>query len=141
MSASSWTNLLDLIYPTGTFYLSYNSTSPAANFGGTWVQVKDRFLLGVGTKKLGTTSGEEAVTLTIDQIPAHFHSNKQTDGTACWPIEVAPAGAGFFEATVNAGQGSSTSVWTENRDPARGGGKEHTNMPPYLCIYMWRRTA
>ena len=40
--------LLDMIHPVGSIYLSVNATSPATLFGGTWVQLKDRFLLGVG---------------------------------------------------------------------------------------------
>ena len=41
-------NFLDKTYPVGSIYLSLNSTSPASLFGGTWKQIKDRFLLAAG---------------------------------------------------------------------------------------------
>lgn len=67
-------NLLNLIYPVGAIYLSTNSTSPAALFGGTWEQIKDAFLLAAGTNhSAGSTGGAENVTLTTANLPSHSH--------------------------------------------------------------------
>ena len=52
-------DLLDTIYPVGSIYMSVNNTSPASFLGGTWEQIKDRFLLGAGSKSAGATGGEE----------------------------------------------------------------------------------
>lgn len=61
--------LVDSIYPVGSIYMSVNSTSPATLFGGTWSQLKDRFLLGAGdTYSNGATGGVATVTLTTSQI-------------------------------------------------------------------------
>ena len=66
--------LINLIYPVDSIYMSVNSTSPASLFGGTWTQLKDRFLLGAGsTYSNGATGGAATVTLTSDQIPSHKH--------------------------------------------------------------------
>lgn len=66
--------LIDLIYPVGSIYMSVNSTSPATLFGGTWSQLQDRFLLGAGSAYTnGNTGGATTVTLTTSQIPAHKH--------------------------------------------------------------------
>lgn len=35
----AYVNLLDVIYPVGSLYCSYNSTSPATIIGGTWESV------------------------------------------------------------------------------------------------------
>lgn len=81
----------DLIYPIGTIYISTGTTSPAALFGGTWTQLKDKFLIGAGNSyTLGgedgslTTSGSSAANsgstvLTAAQsgVPQHTHSYSQ----------------------------------------------------------------
>ena len=36
------------MYPVGSIYMSMDNTSPASLFGGTWEQLKDRFLIGAG---------------------------------------------------------------------------------------------
>lgn len=45
MSSTSWTNLLDLIYPVGSIYQSVSSSSPASLFGGTWVEYHDNSVI------------------------------------------------------------------------------------------------
>ena len=50
--------IFDSIYPVGSIYMSVNSTSPETLFGGTWVQIKDTFLLSAGdTYTAGNTGG------------------------------------------------------------------------------------
>lgn len=77
-------DLLNIIYPVGSIYVSMNSTSPATLFGGTWEQIKDQFLYCTTTSK--TTGGANSVsykpsgsvsvsgsvanhTLTVDEMP------------------------------------------------------------------------
>jgi hypothetical protein len=74
------------IYPVGAIYMSTVNTSPATLFGGTWVQIKDRFLLSAGdTYTAGSTGGAASKsytpagtvgnhTLTASEIPSHAHS-------------------------------------------------------------------
>lgn len=42
---STWTNILDLVYPVGSLYQSVNSSSPASLFGGTWTRYTDNSVL------------------------------------------------------------------------------------------------
>lgn len=42
---STWTNILDLVYPVGSLYQSVNSSSPASLFGGTWTKYTDNSVL------------------------------------------------------------------------------------------------
>lgn len=119
----------DDIYPIGSIYMSVNNTSPSTLFGGTWVQIKDTFLLSAGdTYTAGDTGGSATHTLTVDEIPSHNHIVKPFYG-----------GVGNGNALQRGYSGSSTSInyGSENT----GGGQAHNNMPPYLVVYMWKRTA
>ena len=69
------TDMPGKIYPIGSIYLSVDETSPASLFGGTWEQLKDRFLLGAGDSySAGATGGEASHTLTTAEMPSHSHS-------------------------------------------------------------------
>ena len=126
--------LRNIFYPVGTIYMSTSSTNPQTFIGGTWVQIQDTFLLAAGTTYVAGSSGGEAThTLTTDEMPSHSHT--------------------VYGTTANHGQGwDDTShpraeVWvdkTNDRNPyvaSSGGGQAHNNMPPYLTVYMWKRTA
>ena len=123
--------LLDAVWPVGSIYLSASEISPETLFGGTWEQVKDRFLLAAGdVYEPGETGGEAQHTLTKAEMPAHTHGydfTGQSDVTGVTAIRLYDA-----DGRRNEYQGASASA---------GGGAAHNNMPPYLVVYVWRRTA
>lgn len=62
-------------HPVGSLYCSNQPTDPATLFGGTWTQIKDKFILSAGdTYKNNDIGGSATVTLTINQIPSHTHT-------------------------------------------------------------------
>ena len=68
-------NFLNLVYPVGSIYWSSKNTNPATLFGGTWTQIKDRFILAAGDYySNGATGGAATVTLTVSNMPSHNHS-------------------------------------------------------------------
>lgn len=72
---SVYFKLMQLIYPIGSLYWSSKNTNPSTLFGGTWVQIKDKFILACGdTYTNGATGGSSTVTLTVNQIPSHAHT-------------------------------------------------------------------
>ena len=63
------------LYPVGSVYISFNSANPSTLFGGTWVRLKDRFLLASGdTYAANTTGGSATKTIAVNNMPAHNHS-------------------------------------------------------------------
>lgn len=63
-------NILKQAYPVGSIYISVNTVNPATLFGGTWEQVKDKFILAAGdTYSNGATGGSADATL-----PQHTHT-------------------------------------------------------------------
>lgn len=117
-------------YPVGAIYLSVTDANPASLFGGTWERIGGRFLLGADlTYAAGSTGGEAAHTLTVDEMPKHNHEidNINASGNA----------TPFMTVQAQDKKGYGGNVQTMYA----GGGKAHNNMPPFLAIYMWKRTA
>ena len=72
---SVYYKLMKLVYPVGSLYWSSNNTNPSQLFGGTWSQIKDKFILSAGdTYKNNDIGGSATVTLTVNQIPSHTHT-------------------------------------------------------------------
>ena len=119
------------IYPVGAIYLSTSSTSPQSLFGGTWTAINDVFLLTAGsTYTAGDTGGEATHTLDTSEVPAHSHTGKYVNGVG-----------------ANNGSIQLPRMWAASGDGSGtltnsvGGGGAHNNMPPYLVVYAWERTA
>lgn len=117
-------------YPVGAIYLSVTEVDPSSLFGGTWKRIGGRFLLGAdSTYAAGSTGGEAAHQLTTAEMPSHNHALDNynvTGGTTS-----------FMTVQANDKRGYSGNVNTLYT----GGNQPHNNMPPYLAVYMWQRTA
>ena len=124
--------IFDNIYPVGSIYMSVNSTNPANLFGGTWTQLKDRFLLGAGsTYTNGSTGGSATQKLSAANLPSHTH-----------PQYVATNGGSTsanldYNGWVSNGKAVAQGIPTG----ATGQGTRFDIMPPYLVVYMWQRTG
>ena len=71
---TNWINLLEVLYPVGSMYLSKNSTSPASVIGGSWTQIQGAVLGAIGESISDGYGGDK--TISIDQMPKHKHSVK-----------------------------------------------------------------
>lgn len=125
-------------WPVGSIYITVSNTSPAALFGGTWERISERFLLGASSSyPAGGTGGEFTHKLTQSELPNYSLSvtngsnviRSKTGNTADAYVQTQSGGWGIpnWEAkTVTVASG--------------GSGEAHNNMPPYLAVYMWKRT-
>lgn len=113
------------LYPVGSVYISFNSTSPQTLFGGTWVRMKDRVLMASGdTYAPNTTGGSATVTLNVNQLPSHNHS-LTTNGSHTH--SASSANAGNHNHTVSgtiANAGDHTHTWSGSS--ASAGNHSHT---------------
>ena len=131
------------IYPVGSIYMSYKSTSPATLFGGTWEQLKNHFLFatdatsgdkggyGNGT---GTSSGSTTLTAAQSGLPSHQHAlqNANPGGTT-----VGWTNYGVDAITNKGYTGNVRTGYTGGLSASEG----HTHTIPYIEVYVWRRTA
>ena len=82
---SNYVNLLDIVYPVGSVFISNNSVSPAGSIGGTWTKLdSDTFICG-GTP--GATGGANERKLSIANLP----SNIWLAGGTCKDLGLPPA--------------------------------------------------
>ena len=156
---------LSQVYPVGSIYMSVNSTSPATLFGGTWEQLKNRFLIGAGgTYSNGATGGltnhtpsgtvtVDKHTLTVNEIPSHRHEYLEALSGSQKVYTGESIGNTNTQMGLQNNTGSNSSNYKDNvRTSTTGGGQGHDHtatftgtmqntMPPYLAVYMWKRTA
>ena len=119
--------IFDAVYPVGSIYIAYNHTNPGTLFGGTWTRIENSFLWGCDASgAIGQTGGEKTHTLTANEMPKHTHggtyTNAGTSRTHGWLASGGGAAMGFDAVEA-------------------GGGAAHNNMPPYVQVSIWRRTA
>lgn len=132
-------SIIDAVYPVGSLYWSSKSTNPASLFGGTWVQIKDRFVLACGDtyKTVGATGGASTVTLSVSNMPSHTHSftpsgtvSSHSHGLNGHTHSFTPSGT----ITKNGGHrhGPSNSLYNTYRPD---GGSDSGNASNYLSYY------
>ena len=74
------------------------------------------------------TGGAKTHTLSIDEMPSHTHTSSKLgrDGTL----------GGYLDQSNNLSESSASDILNNT-----GGGSAHNNMPPYIVVYMWKRTG
>lgn len=156
--SSDVTDLIDVIYPVGSIYMSVNSVNPSTLFGGTWEQIEDKFLLASGSTYSNGATGGSADAIVVShnhtqtshnhdlgggnlRVPRFENDNwgytskremSYTNGNKYYPYSTTNNG-GIAE-IANTGNATPTI----NNSGEDGTGK---NMPPYLAVNIWKRTA
>lgn len=141
-SISSSNTNFDEIYPIGSIYMNVNNTNPATLFGGTWEQIKDKFLLASGDiYQNGSTGGNSN------------HSHTLSNGYAMLQLKNDYSNLCYNEKTISSSWTLTNYLANINNTKYSGGGSTNkaislggttdniNNMPPYLAIYIWKRTA
>jgi len=90
----------------------------------------DRFILSSGARALNDVGGAEAVTLSINELPAHTHTAQPHRHTESGASTVVINGGVSAPATSAVVLPTTTGPATVLIDSA-GGGQPHDNMPPY----------
>ena len=153
-------SIVDVIYPVGSVYMSVSQIEatktttgkmgcPIAELGGTWVRIEGQFLLsatngatvvtndktGNASVGAGSTGGEGTHIITADEGPYHSHFLRIRDvnggGSTQGPSSTVQASISWSNYCDDGGSYTGSS----------GQNLPHNNMPPYLAVYMWKRTA
>lgn len=139
--------LLDSIFPIGSIQMFIDNTDPNIKYGGTWVQLTDRFLLGAGNLySVGATGGNKDA-IVVSHSHTTVSSGSHTHTTTLTYSGVSGSwnnSADLITVSRNAGTTSkSTSSDGSHNHTINPTGSDSTNanMPPYLAVYIWKRTA
>lgn len=132
--------LINLIYPVGSIFMSTVNTNPSTYLGGTWVAWgAGRVPVGVDTSQTEfsapeKTGGEKVHTLTTGEMPTHVHT-PTIDGRAI----------GVNDGSLASWHAQAASDWNTagilTSTTSAGSGQAHNNLQPYITCYMWKRTA
>lgn len=123
--------ILDKTWPVNSYWIGHTHTSPASLIGGTWYRVQSRFLWGTTTSgTIGATGGEQTHVLTQSEMPSHSHGvpfrNTSSSQSSSYDV------LDYYNWSGQYIVGSTYST---------GGNAAHNNMPPYVNVAIWRRTA
>ena len=135
-------DLLEKVYPIGSYYCSSNNKSPSEIFGGSWTKINGRFLFASDSNHyVGETGGEERVTLQTNQIPYHSHNYDRFHYDRLDSIggynDYFSLHKGFtLPSVIKAGD-----YYRDDSTSSTGGGCSHNNMPPFLVANCWKRTG
>ena len=123
---------LNVAFPIGRIVFMYNNQSPAELWGGSWTRISNAFLWAAPSDgTIGATGGEETHTLTEAEMPSHQHwlQNANSNGSN---VDFTPSS---ITAADNKGYLGNV------RTSFAGNGAAHNNMPPYIQVAVWRKTA
>ena len=153
-SASIVSQLINVIYPVGSIYITTNEQNPGEYLGGEWESYGEgRTIVGAGTGtdennvqkmfEINQTGGEYQHTLTVNEMPSHNHLFGYRNNSY----------SGFYYSREN---GQNINYWlgngnTDNTQQGQtdgkitidytGGNQAHNNIQPYIVTYMWKRIS
>lgn len=123
---------IDMFFPIGSIYWTGKAPNdggdPNVLFGGTWVQIKDRFVLAAGdTYTAGSTGGSATVTLTSAQMPVHTHT-----------MESAGSHSHTTNTLTNSSGTAITTTGNQSANPSFAGSHTHHHL---LYVYSGGKSA
>jgi len=135
---------LSAVYPIGAIFTTVtvyaDSAAVVTAIGGTtWVAfAAGKMLIGLDSSDtdfdtIEETGGSKTHTLTTSEMPAHNHDNGSYDKLVKVDGSGTTTGVDSSSAEINLLSGGTIQ--------SAGGGAAHNNMPPYIAVYMWKRTA
>lgn len=161
------TNEWQKIYPVGSYYFSESATTPALLFGGTWVELNDKFIVASGSTFVKGTDGgalnhthanqttqsdgggiSGSTVLTVEQIPNHAHrtkvfriGTKSGDGPLMTNWSNLSATAEIIDGTEGIGGGTGHTHTIPSHTHALKDTAPASSLPPYHPVHVWCRTA
>lgn len=130
---SNYVNLLDIVYPVGSVFITNTSISPANSIGGTWTQLDNDTFICNGTP--GATGGANNQKLSISNLP----SNIWLTGGTCEKFGL-PKALSYLSQSEGHSFGFEVSRLTDKQDEQYSY-TSFDNRPKYRAFNIYFRTA
>lgn len=156
MVSNAIKDIIDVVYPVGSVYISFNNTSPETLFGGSWTALGLGYLRASDSSDTSAT-GSNVRTIQEENLPRLYGTiginsgNPGSDGGGYAPFRYA---AGNFSLTGNIYQYGKPADGQISAYPDGNGGYGTVALtygsnsptainiePVHYDVYMWRRTA
>lgn len=148
-------------WPVTSIFMNFGTANPATLLGGgTWVPLgQGRVLMGYDEglsefNTIGAMDGDKDITLTVANLPPHHHEAgtlaTSSDGGHNHTVDRRDGAGG----SVGVARGSATDAPDDNTGSGglhnhdvtgntadTGAATPYSNLPPYIVVSMWRRTA
>lgn len=152
-------NMLEVVYPVGSVYISTTATSPASFIGGTWEQVKGAVLGATGANSFGNAATYGGgLKISTNQMPSHNHKavngenselaytfvvcrSLALDALARTRVSV-PSSSSYYTITSNRSASDSAGVddiGANDTTSSTGGGQNY--IPYHFAVYIWYRVS
>ena len=153
-------------FPVGAVFIAVVNTDPATLLGyGTWSAfAAGRMLVGRTASDADfdtaeETGGAKTHQLTVAEMPSHTHVQNShnhtqdahshvitsqtatTGGATSYEHGTLDTSSAEAEATETTNPATATNQAATAVNQNTGGDGAHNNMPPYIVVYMWKRTA
>lgn len=144
---TTFVNVMDLVYPVGSLYMSIAPTSPASIFVGQWSQIKNALIAAAGDVYgiAGQNGGKKS--LETKNVPQHTHNTEVGNAAATsfsgWAgFWTTNASSGNIWKLVSYGSSNQTSEWLYATSLTGGASNVAQPYVPYnYCANVWTRTS
>ena len=147
----------NLMYPVGSIYINAtSSTNPATLLGfGTWVAFgagRVPVSYDAGDPSFNTAEGtggsKDAIVVSHSHTatssvtdPGHTHNVLRAEGYKAGSTQWAGNGNSANGTYTTATQSATTGISVSTTVASAGSSGTNANLPPYIVVYMWKRTA
>jgi len=138
---------MQTLHPVGSIYTAIISTNPGTLFGfGTWTAFgAGRMLISLDSSNVLFDTAEETGGSANATLPSHTHTFTGTAHSHTFSNQ------NFSTGTVSGGSspptmmdpatGTTSSVTAGGTNSTEGASATNANYPPFIAVYMWKRTA
>ena len=135
--------ILDMFYPVGKIEIFFNHVNPSTIWGGTWERLTDAFLYcAKDTDTIGATGGSQNHTHTLDDAYAYIGFSYNSTYSNFIGGKFKDMGSWRGTMAMTKMNGYTTAQYDNDWATALGGTTDSSsNMPPYIKVSVWKRTA